>query len=106
MRDRFRRKAASMNGESLTADDRFEPHDSRSEFLRMATLKFDVFGRRVLVARREGRWCAYYNGTDGKRRIASAIVIPASVSEDELRQYLADLCHEWATGSHPDVRQL
>ena len=72
----------------------------------MATLKFDVYGREVLVARKEGGWQAYYSGAEGKRRLASDIVIPASLAEDELRQYLADLCHEWATSSHPDVRQF
>jgi hypothetical protein len=60
----------------------------------MATLKFDVFGRHIFIARSDGSW------------LASDIIIPASVSEDDLPQYLADLCHEWATASHSDVRQL
>jgi hypothetical protein len=72
----------------------------------MTTLKFDVFGRIVIVSRVEEAWKAYYGGSEGKRRPATDIVIPASVEEPALRQYLADLCHEWATSSHPDVRQL
>ena len=72
----------------------------------MTTLKFDVFGRRVIVSRVNEAWKAYYCGSEGKRRPATDIVIPASIDEAELGQYLADLCHEWATGSHPDVRQI
>lgn len=72
----------------------------------MKTLRFDVFGRNVVVSRVDGAWKAYYGGSEGKRRLATDIVIPASVKETRLCQYLADLCHEWATSSHPDVRQL
>jgi hypothetical protein len=72
----------------------------------MAMLKFDVFGRRVLVSRNEGRWTAFYGGAEGKRRLASDITIPANTPEEKLHQYLADLCHEWATSSHPDVTKL
>lgn len=68
--------------------------------------KFDVFGRAVLVSRPGTRWQAYYLGNEGKRRRADDIVIPSSLSENEIRQYLADLCHEWATTAHPDVRAL
>ena len=68
--------------------------------------KFDVFGRRVLVSRLGDGWQAYYLGNEGKRRRADDIVIPSSVMENEIRQYLADLCHEWASPSNPDVRPL
>ena len=72
----------------------------------MAILKFDVFGTQVLISRSDGRWTAFYGGTEGKRRLASDIVIPASTSEEDLQQYLADLCHEWSTSSHPEVTKL
>lgn len=72
----------------------------------MTTLRFDVFGRNVIVSRVEDAWKAYYGGSEGKRRPATDIVIPASVGETGLRQYLTDLCHEWATSAHPEVRQL
>jgi len=72
----------------------------------MPTLKFDVFGRVVIVSRVGEVWKAYYSGSEGKRRPATDIVIPASIDEAELSQYLSDLCHEWATSSNPDVRRL
>jgi hypothetical protein len=72
----------------------------------MTTLKSDVFGRDVIVSRVDETWKAHYSGPEGKRRPTTSIMIPASIKEAGGRQYLADLCHEWATGSHPCVRQL
>ena len=72
----------------------------------MGKLRFDVFGREVLVLREQGRWSAYYTGTDGKRRTATDIVIPTAVKEADLEQYLADLFHECASEKHPDVQRL
>ena len=69
-------------------------------------LKFDVFGKIVLVEMQSSRWVAYYPGPDGKRRPALDIVIPADIGEAELEQYLADLCHEWATPRHQSVVPL
>ena len=67
---------------------------------------FEVYGRRVLVVGTDGGWSAYYPGPDGKRRRASDIVIPSYLSESKVRDYLADLCHEWASERYPDVRRL
>ena len=64
-------------------------------------LRFEVYGRQILVERTQDRWSAYYVGADGKRRQAQDIVISASVSESDLEQYLADLFHEWVTEKHP-----
>lgn len=65
--------------------------------------RFDVFGTTVEVTRRAGRWLAFYPGTDGKKRPATDIVIPDDIPETGLEQYLADLCHEWATPKHQEV---
>jgi len=72
----------------------------------MRQFKFNVYGREVLIERTRDHWSAYYIGADGKRRSAKDIVIPASVAEADLEQYLADLCHEWATERHPHVLLL
>ena len=72
----------------------------------MKSIRFDVFGRRVLVVGSEAGWSVFYLGSEGKRRPAHDILVPPYVSESELERYLADLCHEWATERHPDVRQL
>jgi hypothetical protein len=72
----------------------------------MDTLRFDVFGRRVLVASTANGWVTFYLGNEGKRRPAPDIVIPPDITKSEIAQYLDDLCHEWATELHPSVKQL
>lgn len=71
----------------------------------MSSLRFDVFGRDLLLVRSESGWDAFFPGPDGKRRRAREIIVPASVTESELEQYLGDLCHEWATEQHPVVKR-
>jgi hypothetical protein len=39
-------------------------------------------------------------------RPARGIVLPPFVEEADLCQFLADVCHEWATPTHRDVRQV
>ena len=70
------------------------------------TIKFDVFGRGVLVSRSGKHWKAYYLGDDGKRRSAPDIVIPSDLGESQIEQYLDDLCHEWASEKHTGVKRL
>ena len=72
----------------------------------MKSIKFDVFGREVLVARTEGGWQAFYVGNEGKRRLARDIIIPGNVMESNLLQYLDDLCHEWATDRNNSVKRM
>ncbi|MFH2130693.1 MAG: hypothetical protein ABIK68_10005 [bacterium] len=66
-------------------------------------MKFDVYGRRIEVVRHNARWCVFEPGSDGKKRIADDLRIPAAVGEDELIDYLADLCHEWSRQGHDRV---
>jgi hypothetical protein len=72
----------------------------------LKALKFDVFGRVVLVVESENGWCAFYLGAEGRRRPAKDIVVPPDILESEIEQYLGDLCHEWATEQHPNVKRL
>ncbi len=72
----------------------------------MKSMKFDVFGRPVLVVKAEAGWSVFYLGPEGKSRPAHDIVVPEFVTEAEIERYLADVCHEWATERHPDVRRL
>lgn len=72
----------------------------------MKSLRFNVFGRQVLVTASADGWVAFYLSDDGKRRPASNLVIPSDIPETELEQYLGDLCHEWATPRHPGVERL
>ena len=65
----------------------------------------EVFGRRLLVERTTTGWRTCVPGADGKRGPISETLVPAFiVTDDQLLQYLADLCHEWASPRNPDVR--
>ena len=72
----------------------------------MTGFRFNVFGRRVLLTRRDDQWLAFYLGDEGKRRLANDIVVPSGTAESDLAQYLADLFHEWSSPEHPDVTRL
>jgi hypothetical protein len=72
----------------------------------LTSLELDVFGTRVRAVRDEGRWSLFYLGADGKKRPATDLLVPDSVTESELEGYLADLCHEWASETHPEVTRL
>ena len=63
----------------------------------MKALRFDVFGRQVLISASGKGWLTFYLGAEGKRRAAPDIVVPSEISESEIAQYLDGLCHEWAT---------
>lgn len=69
-------------------------------------MRLDVFGREVEVVRRLDEWQVFYPGNEGKKRPALDIFVPAELLEQEILQYIADLCHEWATPQHPEVRIL
>lgn len=72
----------------------------------MKTIKFDVFGRDVLVVKGNGGWKAFYPGAEGKRRPARDIVIPPGIEESNLAEYLDDLCHEWANDRNNSVYRV
>ena len=72
----------------------------------MKTLKFDVFGRDVLIVETESGWQAFYLGNEGKRRPARDIIVPPNILESEIAQYLDDLCHEWPTELNKSVKRV
>jgi hypothetical protein len=60
-------------------------------------MRFDVFGRFVLLVERDGGgWRVLELGPDGKRRVFEEAVIPPHLREDEIGPLLADLLHEHA----------
>jgi len=67
-------------------------------------MKISVFGKEVEVLRNNNEWQVFYPGNEGKKRLASDIVIPASTKEHEVVLYLADIYHEFATSKNPEVK--
>jgi hypothetical protein len=72
----------------------------------MKSLKFDVFGKDVLIVEARDGWKAFYVGNEGKRRPAKDIIVPPDIEESKLIQYLDDLCHEWATDRNNSVKRV
>ena len=72
----------------------------------MKTLRFDVFGRDMAIVKTENGWQAFYLGSEGKRRPAKDIIVPADIAESDITRYLDDLCHEWATDRAKHVKRL
>ena len=69
------------------------------------SVKLDVFGKLMLVVRSEGTWQTYQVGPEGKRSLVD-VVVPDSLTENELAQYFDDLYHEAATPRRPAVVRL
>ena len=68
-------------------------------------MRFDIYGRFSVEVVREGdSWTVYRLG-DGKRRREHDLVVPSSLTADEIATYLDDLLHVWA---HPGgaIRRL
>jgi len=70
----------------------------------MADLRYNVFGRIVLIRRDGAAWRAFSVGADGKRAPAG-FEVPDFLGEDEIEQFLFDLFHELAAGGG-DVRRI
>ena len=68
--------------------------------------RFDAFGRELIVERRDDAWVVFDRGSEGKRRRARDVVIPADIQATELAQFLDDLLHEHARPGHMAVRLL
>jgi hypothetical protein len=73
--------------------------DSKKEI----AVKLNVFGRIIEVIRDDSCWKVFYLGNEGKMRPADDIHIPAQIKEEDVVNYLADICHEWATPNKNDV---
>jgi len=69
--------------------------------------EIDVFGTRYGTEFLNGRWVIFHPGADWKRRQVTDLVVPAFVvTEKDLAQYLADVCHEAATPKYHEVRWI
>jgi hypothetical protein len=69
-------------------------------------MKFSVFGKNIEVIERNSKWVVFYFGNEGKKRLAEDIIVPPDILEDQLIEYLSDLCHEWARPNYSEVKKL
>ena len=71
----------------------------------MSLRKLDLFGRPFFVERTASGWSIHHPGSEGKRGPPLDLPIPYIIEDhDALANFLADLCHEWATPAYPEVR--
>ena len=73
---------------------------------KFGTISLEVYGRRVMAERTATGWQIFYTSADGKRRRADDILVPDFVTESELVDFIADVCHEWATEKYPGVKRI
>jgi len=69
-------------------------------------IKFDVFGKRMSVQRKEDEWLLFRESNTGVRARAYEVAIPADLEEAQLATYLADIFHESANEKHSSVVRL
>ncbi|MCG8312494.1 MAG: hypothetical protein MI976_04710 [Pseudomonadales bacterium] len=67
-------------------------------------MKVDVYGKHLEIQRSGSEWVAFYMGNEGKKRKADDIKIPKDIKEDDLVEYIADLCHEWSRPGNSEVK--
>ncbi|MCP4134178.1 MAG: hypothetical protein GY754_24610 [bacterium] len=69
-------------------------------------MKLNVYGKKIEIMKSGENWVVFYPGSEGKKRIADDIVIPPNIQQDELIEYIADLCHEWARPGFDRVYEI
>ena len=69
-------------------------------------IKFDVFGKRMSIQRKDDEWLLFQESNTGVRARVYEVAIPADLEETELATYLADIFHETATEKHSSVTRL
>lgn len=69
-------------------------------------MRISLYGRKIEVTQKDGRWWVFYLGSEGKKRVAGDIIIPATIMEEELIDYLADLFHEWSQSGSNHVFEI
>ena len=69
-------------------------------------IKFDVFGRKMSVQRKDGEWLLFRESNTGVRARVYEVAIPAELEETELAIWLADIYHEGVSERHPLVVRL
>ena len=69
-------------------------------------IKFEVFGMRMSVQRKDDEWLLFRESNTGVRARVYEVVILADLEESELATYLADIFHESANEKHLSVIRL
>ena len=69
-------------------------------------LRFNVFGKKMLVLKGESGWQLFHDPDTGIRSRVYDVVIPSELNEHEIEIYLDDIYHEFSSDTHPKVVRL
>ena len=69
-------------------------------------LKFDVFGKTMLVERKQNCWLLFVDSGRGMRTRVFDVVIPPELAQADLAVYLDDIFHEHSSERHPNVTSI
>jgi len=69
-------------------------------------IKFNVFGKRMSVQRKNEEWLLFKDSDHGMRARVYDIVIPPELLIDELVIYLDDIYHEYSSERFPRVIKI
>lgn len=66
-------------------------------------IKFDVFGKKMSVIRKQHEWHLFNESDTGIRSRVYDVVIPSELTREQLTTYLDDIYHEYSSVRHPKV---
>ena len=66
-------------------------------------IKFDVFGKVMVVERKDNEWLLYKKTGGGLKIRINEIAIPGDMKENDLEYFLDDMYHELASLENPAV---
>lgn len=69
-------------------------------------IKFNVFGKKMSVQRKNDQWLLFSDSNSGMRARVYDVVIPPDLAESALVQYLDDIYHEYSCERQPNVVKL
>jgi len=72
----------------------------------MVLIKFNVFGKKMSVQRKNEEWLLFLESDTSLRVRIYDVVIPDELDENELSSYLADIFHENASSTYQTVERL
>ncbi|WP_260679255.1 hypothetical protein [Thalassomonas sp. M1454] len=69
-------------------------------------IKFNVFGKKMSVVKKDQQWLLFNESDTGMRSRVYDVVIPQDLDIAELATYLDDIFHEYSSDKHPKVVKL
>lgn len=69
-------------------------------------MKLNAYGRKIEIVKSGEKWKVFFLGEEGRKRIADDIIVPSDLKRRDLKNYIEDLLHEWATAKNNQVMEI